>query len=82
MISDIFSDKTNEWILFSGDQLGILFASKILHDYKLSGQPVDKLAMIASTVSSTMVKKMAEVEGFKYVECLTGLHLTKFACRN
>lgn len=32
----------------------------------------DKLAMVASTVSSKMLKAMAKRENFKYVECLTG----------
>lgn len=33
----------------------------------------DKLAMVASTVSSKMIEAMAVVEGFKFVECLTGM---------
>ena len=33
---------------------------------------LDKLAMVASTVSSKMIERMAEVENFKFVECLTG----------
>lgn len=28
--------------------------------------------MVASTVSSKMIEQMAEVENFKFVECLTG----------
>ena len=28
--------------------------------------------MVASTVSSKMIEAMAAVEGFKFVECLTG----------
>jgi len=32
----------------------------------------DKLAMVASTVSSKMISTMAQYEGFKFVECLTG----------
>ena len=32
----------------------------------------DKLCMVASTVSSKMIEAMAAVEGFKFVECLTG----------
>jgi phosphomannomutase len=32
----------------------------------------DKLAMVASTVSSKMIEAMAQREGFKFVECLTG----------
>jgi phosphoglucomutase len=29
--------------------------------------------MVASTVSSKMIEQMAQVEGFKFEECLTGL---------
>jgi len=32
----------------------------------------EKLAMVASTVSSKMVQRMAHQEGFTFVECLTG----------
>ncbi|KAJ3503048.1 hypothetical protein NLJ89_g8609 [Agrocybe chaxingu] len=60
------------WVLFRGDQLGTLFADQVLQSYKLSGKPVDRLAMVASTVSSKMIEAMAETEGFKFVECLTG----------
>ncbi|KAG7452946.1 uncharacterized protein BT62DRAFT_959078 [Guyanagaster necrorhizus] len=63
---------TGEWIAFTGDQLGVLFAACILERYRRSGKPLDKLAMVASTVSSKMVEAMANVEGFKFVECLTG----------
>jgi len=54
--------------------MGIIFASKIFQDYQLSGQPLHKLAMVASTVSSKMLARMAEMEGFKFSECLTGTH--------
>lgn len=33
---------------------------------------IEKLAMVASTVSSKMVETMAKAEGFKFAECLTG----------
>jgi phosphomannomutase len=67
------SDRTNgEWITFTGDQLGALFASWTLEIYKASGKPLNKLAMVASTVSSKMIEAMAQAEGFKFVECLTG----------
>ncbi|KAF8876038.1 hypothetical protein CPB84DRAFT_1796184 [Gymnopilus junonius] len=61
-----------EWILFTGDQLGVIFASSVLEEYKNSGKPLLELAMVASTVSSRMLEAMAEKEGFKFVECLTG----------
>ncbi|KAJ6606624.1 hypothetical protein DFH09DRAFT_14666 [Mycena vulgaris] len=60
------------WRVFTGDQLGTLFAAQALELYKISEQPIEKLAMVASTVSSKMIEAMAEREGFKFVECLTG----------
>jgi len=57
---------------FTGDQLGTLFASRVLERYKECGKPLNKLAMVASTVSSKMVEAMANLEGFKFVDCLTG----------
>jgi phosphomannomutase len=59
------SSPRGEWNIFTGDQLGIIFASKIFQNYKLSGQPLDKLAMVASTVSSKMLARMAEIEGIQ-----------------
>ncbi|KAF8197374.1 hypothetical protein BJ912DRAFT_1020722 [Pholiota molesta] len=56
-----------EWTLFTGDQLGSIFASQVLQAYKTSGKPIDKLAMVASTVSSKMIESMAKIEGFKFI---------------
>ncbi|KAJ7849080.1 hypothetical protein B0H14DRAFT_2766071 [Mycena olivaceomarginata] len=64
--------RNGKWLVFTGDQLGTLFAAQALEQYKVSGQPIEKLAMVASTVSSKMIEAMAEQEGFKFVECLTG----------
>ncbi|KAF7359446.1 hypothetical protein MSAN_01287300 [Mycena sanguinolenta] len=61
-----------QWTVFTGDQLGTLFAAQTLEHYKSAGKPLEKLAMIASTVSSKMLEAMAEKEGFKFAECLTG----------
>ncbi|KAJ3562292.1 hypothetical protein NP233_g9666 [Leucocoprinus birnbaumii] len=65
-------DRYGNWTVFTGDQLGSLFASHTLEIYKRTGKPLNKLAMVASTVSSKMIEAMAQVEGFKFVECLTG----------
>ncbi|KAL6309167.1 hypothetical protein BKA93DRAFT_860213 [Sparassis latifolia] len=59
-------------VTFTGDQLGTLFASVVLDRYRSSGKPLNKLAIVASTVSSKMIEAMAAVEGFKFAECLTG----------
>ena len=77
-----------QWLTFTGDQLGSLFAGHILDAYKVTGKPlsmhhvrrkmeeadeiVGNLAMVASTVSSKMIEAMALIEGFMFVECLTG----------
>ncbi|KAG9318307.1 hypothetical protein JVU11DRAFT_391 [Chiua virens] len=61
-----------DFTTFTGDQLGTLFATRILARYKRSGKPLDQLAMVASTVSSKMIEAMAKQEGFKFVDCLTG----------
>lgn len=37
---------------------------------------LDKLAMVASTVSSKMIEAMAQIEGFRFVDCLTGARRT------
>jgi phosphomannomutase len=34
---------------------------------------MENLAMVASTVSSKMLGAMAKTEGFRFVECLTGM---------
>jgi phosphomannomutase len=33
---------------------------------------IDKLSMVASTVSSKMIEAIAAAEGFKFADCLTG----------
>lgn len=69
-----FSSPGGDWSIFTGDQLGSLFADRVLQSYKSSGaHPVEKLAMVASTVSSKMLEAMAEAEGFRFLECLTGM---------
>ena len=71
--------RNGNWTLFTGDQLGVLFASWTLDIYRSSGRPIEKLAMVASTVSSKMIATMAATEGFTFVECLTGLSMF-FCC--
>ncbi|PIA95630.1 Phosphoribomutase [Cercospora beticola] len=54
---------------FTGNQIGILFASHIFETYK---GDKSKLAMLASTVSSRMLASMAAKEGFHFQDTLTG----------
>ncbi|KIK40910.1 hypothetical protein CY34DRAFT_24604 [Suillus luteus UH-Slu-Lm8-n1] len=73
--ADRFSAAENcdgKWVTFTGDQLGTLFAYHVFEAYKASNKPIGKLAMVASTVSSKMVEAMAQIEGFRFVDCLTG----------
>ncbi|RXW24163.1 hypothetical protein EST38_g1705 [Candolleomyces aberdarensis] len=74
--SDRFSaaekQPSGKWHVFTGDQLGTLFASFIIEQYKARSADLSKVAMVASTVSSKMIESMAKIEGFKFVECLTG----------
>ncbi|KAG8738981.1 Phosphoglucomutase-3 [Ceratobasidium sp. 414] len=69
------------WFVFSGDQLGSLFAAWTLEGYRASGRPINKLAMVASTVSSKLIGAMAIKEGFKFVESLTGFKYIGNAAR-
>jgi phosphoglucomutase len=54
---------------FTGNQLGILLASHVFETY--TGD-IKRLAMLSSTVSSRMLAHMASIEGFHFVETLTG----------
>ncbi|KAG9092529.1 Phosphoglucomutase-3 [Ceratobasidium sp. UAMH 11750] len=69
------------WFIFSGDHLGSLFAAWTLEGYRASGRPIEKLAMVASTVSSKLIGAMAAKEGFKFVESLTGFKYIGNAAR-
>lgn len=59
------------WHIFTGNQLGVLLGSYLFERYPTS-KPRDKLAMLASTVSSRMLAALAKKEGFKFTETLTG----------
>lgn len=60
------------WHIFTGDELGTIFAARVLKSYQRSGKPIERLAMVSSTVSSRILSQMAAEEGFKYQDCLTG----------
>ncbi|KAI9500420.1 hypothetical protein BX070DRAFT_60113 [Coemansia spiralis] len=60
------------WLMFTGDQLGSVFAAAVLENSRHQGIPDAKLAMVNSTVSSRMLKAMAQKEGFHYADTLTG----------
>ncbi|KAF2195297.1 hypothetical protein K469DRAFT_649077 [Zopfia rhizophila CBS 207.26] len=67
----VAENASGTWHLFTGNQLGILLASYLYEVYPKS-KPKEKLAMLASTVSSRMLHALAAKEGFHFTETLTG----------
>ncbi|ERL95093.1 hypothetical protein D910_12363, partial [Dendroctonus ponderosae] len=65
---------TGEWKIFNGNELGALFGWWLIecHKKQRPNIPLDKVYMIASTVSSMILKTMAKAEGFNFVDTLTG----------
>eukprot|EP01090_Pellita_catalonica_P017368 TRINITY_DN5225_c0_g1_i1.p1 TRINITY_DN5225_c0_g1~~TRINITY_DN5225_c0_g1_i1.p1 ORF type:complete len:350 (+),score=81.15 TRINITY_DN5225_c0_g1_i1:577-1626(+) len=66
--------ESGEWKVFTGNETGILLARWIWEKERAAHPdfPVDKIAMLNTTVSSKMLKAMADKEGFRYEETLTG----------
>ncbi|KAH7578786.1 Phosphoglucomutase and phosphomannomutase phosphoserine signature [Nakaseomyces glabratus] len=68
-------DSKNEWKQLTGNEIGLLFA---FYEFKMYQKAADKgiknkpLAMLNSTVSAQVIKRMAEKEGFLYKDTLTG----------
>lgn len=64
----------NEWKTFTGNELGALLGWWLLKSYrdKNPGKPLDDVYMLSSAVSSKILRTMAEEEGFKFEETLTG----------
>lgn len=63
------------WRQLTGNEIGFLLALYEYQKYQTKDAEFKEkhpLAMLNSTVSSQMIKKMAEVEGFHYIETLTG----------
>lgn len=63
-----------KWKIYHGNDIGILFADWMLNQWRKNNPngDISKVAMVNSTVSSKMIKAMAEKEGFRYEETLTG----------
>jgi len=65
--------KTNTWTVFKGDQIGVLLGTWMWDQFgKKSKAEGKQVAMLASAVSSKMLKTVAEREGFIFEETLTG----------
>ncbi|KAJ2520821.1 hypothetical protein H4217_001795 [Coemansia sp. RSA 1939] len=60
------------WLMFTGDQLGTIFAAAVLEAYRHNGIADSKIAMANSTASSRMLGVLARKEGIHCAETLTG----------
>ncbi|KAK3256114.1 hypothetical protein CYMTET_34733, partial [Cymbomonas tetramitiformis] len=62
------------WRPFSGNEIGILLAHWVWtnHVRENPDMPPKEVVMLASTVSSKMLRAMAAAEGFRFEETLTG----------
>ncbi|XP_022917761.2 phosphopentomutase [Onthophagus taurus] len=65
---------SGEWKIFTGNELGALLGWWALQNLKASNASSSfrDIFMIASTVSSKILKTMALYEGFNFIETLTG----------
>ncbi|CAG8274279.1 unnamed protein product [Penicillium salamii] len=59
------------WYTMSGNHVGVLLASHILDSYDI-GKDWSHLAVLTTTVSSSMLGKMAAAKGIQFTETLTG----------
>lgn len=66
--------KTGRWKVFNGNELGALLGWWCMKNYRILHPGVDlsKCYMLASTVSSKILRPMAQKEGFNFEETLTG----------
>lgn len=65
-------DRSGNYVLVTGNQLGVLMADYIFLSLKELGKLPSNAAMINSIVTTGMQKKVAEHYGAECVECLTG----------
>ncbi|GMH46380.1 hypothetical protein TrRE_jg12138 [Triparma retinervis] len=63
---------TGAWTVFKGDQIGVLLGHWMWESFGRNAPAGTKCAMLASAVSSKMLKAVAEKEGFLFEETLTG----------
>ena len=64
---------TGKWTIFTGNEIGLLLAWWQWHNHcSGAGKAEEKVAMLASTVSSKALGAMAEKEGFLFEDTPTG----------
>nr|CAD7463187.1 unnamed protein product [Timema tahoe] len=65
--------ENKSWKVFTGNELGALLGWWSFHCFKNKTKAdLDNVYMLASTVSSKILKSMAAIEGFNFIETLTG----------
>lgn len=67
------AEKNNgKWKIFSGDELGIIFAYYIMKKYNKNNIDKSKHVFICTVVCSRMLKALCLKQGYHYCETLTG----------
>ncbi|EFA79896.1 phosphoglucomutase [Heterostelium album PN500] len=63
-----------QWKVFNGNEIGVLFADWAWQNARRadSTTPAERFCMINTAVSSSMLKTMANKDGYRHEECLTG----------
>lgn len=74
LIFHIENYSEQQWRVFTGNEMGALLGWWALECYKMQspGKDLKDCYMLASTVSSKMLRAMAKAEGFNFIETLTG----------
>lgn len=66
--------ETGEWKVFSGNEIGILLGAWQIQHYERAHPDGPTPAVLASVVSSRMLKAMAKKDGIIYHDTLTGTY--------
>ncbi|CAG2177419.1 unnamed protein product, partial [Oppiella nova] len=69
-----YQPQESKWRIFSGNEIGALLGwwQWYKHKTQKGGAPAQDCYMISSTVSSKILQSMAKIEGFNWLETLTG----------
>jgi phosphomannomutase len=70
-VSEFTSRELKDWYVFSGNELGVLLGYWQIQQWK-KDHAGESAALLASIVSSRMLKAIAEKEGLIYHDTLTG----------
>lgn len=71
---------SDEWYIFSGNELGALLGWWMMHKYQVQHPDTDfsNVYMLASTVSSKILASMAKHEGFNFEVSMMKINLKYF----